>query len=202
MHRASFHIFFLVVLLFLALPSAVIQAKEPVARDPDWATPLQIQGAKNFFEILPGVLYRSEQPNAEAFRAYEAMGIRTVINLRSRDSDTRAAKDTRLLLRRVPINTWDIRQRDVVKALSLIREAEKPVLVHCYHGADRTGVIIAAYRIVEQGWSKEKALDELRNGGYGFHSIWRNIPAYIQEMPVERIRAEVDRLTPTNRDKD
>ena len=45
---------------------------------------------------------------------------------------------------------------------------EGPVLVHCKHGADRTGCIVALYRIVFQSWSKEAAIDEMHNGGYGF----------------------------------
>ena len=44
--------------------------------------------------------------------------------------------------------------------------ANQPVLVHCWHGAIRTGVLVAIYRIKEQGWPLQKALDEM--GSYGF----------------------------------
>lgn len=47
------------------------------------------------------------------------------------------------------------------------------MVVHCWHGSDRTGAVIAAYRIVQQGWSQHDAIDEMINGGYGFHPIFQ-----------------------------
>jgi hypothetical protein len=55
--------------------------------------------------------------------------------------------------------------------------------------------MMAMYRIVEQRWTKEAALDELKRGGYGFHSAWRNIPDYIKKADIERIRALVNERT-------
>ncbi|HEX7917405.1 hypothetical protein [Rudaea sp.] len=52
------------------------------------------------------------------------------------------------------------------------------MLIHCWHGADRTGVVCAAYRMVVQGWSKADARAEMFDGGFGYHAVWRNIPAY------------------------
>ncbi|HET8706279.1 MAG TPA: hypothetical protein VFM46_08265, partial [Pseudomonadales bacterium] len=54
----------------------------------------------------------------------------------------------------------------------------------CQHGADRTGVMSAMYRMVEQGWSKQEALDEMINGGYGFHPLWSNIIDYIKQVDI------------------
>ena len=71
--------------------------------------------------------------------------------------------------------------------------ANGPYLIHCQHGADRTGTMVAMYRMVIQGWPKDKAIDELVNGGYGFHPVWQNILAYLQEVDVEKIKAEVYR---------
>jgi protein tyrosine/serine phosphatase len=51
------------------------------------------------------------------------------------------------------------KMRDVVKFLQIVTDPEKvPVFVHCQHGADRTGVMAASYRIIVQGWSKDQAL--------------------------------------------
>ena len=52
-----------------------------------------------------------------------------------------------------------------------IRRASGPVLVHCLHGSDRTGTIVAMYRIVEQGWTREAAIAEMTGGGYGYHAV-------------------------------
>lgn len=163
-------------------------------RSPEWAQPVTLDKSDNFFRVAP-CLYRSAQPDAKGMEAYEAMGIRTVINLRANHSDDTEAQRTSLILRRIPINTWNIKDEHVVAVLSLLRTEEKPVLVHCQHGADRTGLMMAMYRIVEEGWSKEAALDELKNGGYGYHSIWTNIPKYIERVDVGKIRSLVDANT-------
>ena len=63
--------------------------------------------------------------------------------------------------------------------------------MHCWHGSDRTGTVIAMYRMVVQGWSREDALDELVNGGYGYHTIYRNIPAYIRNVDIDSIRQQL-----------
>jgi hypothetical protein len=47
------------------------------------------------------------------------------------------------------------------------------------------------YRMVFEGWSKEEARDEMLNGGYGFHSIWSNIPKMIDEADIPALRAKV-----------
>ena len=66
-------------------------------------------------------------------------------------------------------------------------------MLHCHHGADRTGLVIAMYRIIYQGWTKDAALDELLHGGYGYHAMWKNIPSYIKHADVEKIRNAVDK---------
>ena len=88
---------------------------------------------------------------------------------------------------------WDVEDAQVVRTLKLLRDADKaPFLIHCQHGADRTGLMVAMFRIVEQGWSKADAIEEMRKGGFGFHALWRNIPRYINKADVEKIRAAVN----------
>ena len=67
-----------------------------------------------------------------------------------------------------------------------------PFLVHCRHGADRTGVACAMFRIVEQGWSRVDAIREMKDGGFGFHPLWKNIPRYLEKVDVAKIRRGVD----------
>jgi protein tyrosine/serine phosphatase len=66
-----------------------------------------------------------------------------------------------------------------------------PVLVHCHHGADRTGLICALWRVLYQGWSRQSAIDELIEGGYGFHPIWFNIPRYLREVNLTDLRDRI-----------
>ncbi len=187
---------FLVTVLFALCSAPGAQAAEASpARPASWATPVDLKYAENFFQV-DKELYRAAQPDAEAMRNYETFGIRTVINLRANHADDDEAKGTGLLLKRIPITTWAVSDKEVIDVLALIRTSEKPILVHCMHGADRTGLMMGMYRIVEQGWTKEEALAELQNGGYGFHSVWTNIPDYITKVDVASVRAAVDAKAP------
>lgn len=49
------------------------------------------------------------------------------------------------------------------------------------------------YRMLYQGWSREEAIDELKNGGYGFHSMWKNIVDYLESVDVEKVRKLVEK---------
>ena len=65
-------------------------------------------------------------------------------------------------------------------------------MLHCQHGADRTGLITALYRILYEGWSKPAAIDEMINGKFGYHAVWEHIPRYIQRVNVEQLRRDVN----------
>jgi len=66
-----------------------------------------------------------------------------------------------------------------------------PVLVHCMQGADRTGVVVAAYRVVAQGWPKEEAIREMRQGGFGFHEQFTNLVELLRGLDVGQMRAQL-----------
>jgi protein tyrosine/serine phosphatase len=152
-------------------------------REPDWAEPLPEAGIHNLHRITP-TLYRSAQPGVEGVAALRALGVKTVVSLRAFNADDLVFRNAGLRLVRVPINTWHIRDRHVLRALAEIRAAERdgPVLLHCLHGADRTGVVSALYRMAVQGWDKDRARREMFHGGFGYHTLWRNIPAYLERV--------------------
>jgi protein tyrosine/serine phosphatase len=166
-------------------------AEMPNARPADWAQPVASEELPNLHRITP-TLYRSAQPSASGARELRELGINTVINLRRFHSDKERLRGTGVKLLEMDINTWAIGDRDVIRVLKLLRHERGPFLIHCQHGADRTGLMSAMYRMVEQGWSKEAALEEMTRGGYGFHSAWRNIVRYIEKVDVERIRKAVE----------
>lgn len=165
---------------------------EVAVRPEAWADAMTGQGHRleNLHRITP-TLYRSAQPKREDVPALQALGIKTVISFRSFNSDERALRGSGIDLVRVPIDTWSIDDDKVRRALVAIREAEKkgPVLIHCWHGADRTGVIAAVYRMALQGWDKDAARHEMFRGGFGYHTLWRNIPSYLARVDVEGMRA-------------
>lgn len=174
-------------------PAPAREAPQEAAesRPASWAQPLARTGLPNLHQLTPD-LYRSAQPEAEGFAELERMGVRTVLSLRGFHDDALPA-DGALRYERISFKTWHPEEEDVVRFLRLVRDpACRPVLVHCQHGADRTGMMCAVYRIVEQGWSKDEALREMTAGGFGFHPLWQNLVAYVRALDVEHLRARVD----------
>lgn len=156
------------------------------ARNSNWAKPVQISGVPNLNQVAPH-LFRSAQPTAAGFASMQSiLNIQTVVNLRESQTDAELLKGLSIEEISVPMNAMLIKKDDVIAALKLIRaaEAKGPVLVHCKHGADRTGVVIAMYRILYQGWSKTQAIDEMEQGGFNFHAIFMNIPRFIEKADI------------------
>ncbi|KKO66187.1 Dual specificity phosphatase, catalytic domain [Janthinobacterium sp. KBS0711] len=185
----------LLLSLALAAGSAGAQAPLPPQRNAEWATPLP--QVSNLHQVTP-VLYRSARLDSSDVAQLQALGVKTVISLRSFHSDTQVLEGSGIRAVRIPINTWAIRDKHVIDTMRSIRAAEQqgPVLLHCLHGADRTGMMAAMYRMLYQGWPREKAIDELKNGGYGYHAVWKNIESYLKRVNVDEIRARIDSPQP------
>jgi hypothetical protein len=49
----------------------------------------------------------------------------------------------------------------------------------------------AAYRVVIEGWPKDKAIEEMTKGGYRFHSVWINLPMLIDRLDVDKMKADL-----------
>ncbi len=135
-------------------------------------------------------VWRSAQPSRHDFASLECQGIGEVLCLRRWHSDKEEAGD--LKQHHIRMSAGNIRDEDMVAALKMLVAAEKPVLVHCFHGSDRTGAVIAMYRMVIQGWTREKAIVEFMNPRYGHHAeVFPNIRRYLETVDVGRIRGEV-----------
>ncbi len=162
-----------------------------------WAAPIALDGVPNLHRVTE-VLFRSAQPEKGGFKSLaRTLGIKTVVSLRAFHSDRKLAAGNDLSLISVPINTWDIDRPDIVQALAEIGIAEKrgPVLLHCQHGADRTGLVAALYRMINQGWTREAAIDEMRNGRFGYHAVWGNIPRFLRKVNIARLKKDVSAKT-------
>jgi protein tyrosine/serine phosphatase len=170
-------------------------APEPPSRSAtrpaNWAEPIALEGVPNLHRITAS-LYRSEQPTALGMKNLEKLGIRTVINLRFFNSDEDEVKGTSLRTERTKILTWSIGDKHVVEVMKMLAKTENgPFLIHCQHGADRTGLMTAMYRILDQGWTPDDALRELTDGGFGYHSMWSNIIRYVKSADVSALRASI-----------
>lgn len=118
-------------------------------------------------------------------------GIVTVVNLRSFHSDRDEIGETALGYEHIYMKAWHPERKEAVRFLQIVTNPKRtPVLVHCQHGADRTGTMCALYRIAVQGWTKEEAIREMTEGGFGFHGVWKNLPSWIRELDVESIKKD------------
>jgi protein tyrosine/serine phosphatase len=134
----------------------------------------ECQEIRRFEEVAPGI-FRSAQPDPEDLRAVRERGVRTVLVLRTsvpkRERET--AAEIGLEVRHVPMDGTSIpSMAEVDRALEVILDpSQRPVLVHCAHGEERTGAVIAAYRVVVQGWDPAEAEAEAKRLGFGFDDL-------------------------------
>lgn len=171
------------------------------ARPAGWATPVVAGPALPNLYRVNASLYRSAQLSRAGFEFLESRPslapgdppIHTVVSLRALEDD-RSLVDAASVLRleHISFKTWHAEDEDVVKFLRIATTPGlQPVLVHCRHGSDRTGTMVAVYRVVVEGWTKAQAKDEMIHGGFGFHPLWQNLLHYIDALDVEALRAEV-----------
>ena len=179
------------LILCLSLCALPLGAAERGERNKEWAEPIALAGAPNLHRI-DRYVYRSAQPSAEGMKNLEAMGIRTVLNLRTYNSDRDETKGTGLREVRVQMHAWDPRFDEIAEALRVLTDRSgAPYLVHCQHGADRTGMTVAMYRMVVQNWPREEAIREMLDGDYGFHIIWTGIVRFLETVDIEAMREAV-----------
>ena len=157
-------------------------------RPPDWARKVDVAGVRNCFQVASN-LYRGAQPTAEGMAQLKARGIRTIINLRAFHSDQDLVAGTGLKSVRFETEPWRGEGEDVVRFLKIVTDTNNlPAFVHCQRGADRTGTMCAFYRITVCNWTKNEALAEMKNGGFGFNPLWKNLVDFIEKADVEKIK--------------
>ena len=129
-----------------------------------------LPGVKNFHK-LDAHVYRGAQPSEEGFRNLAKLGIKTVVDLRY-ESD-QAAKEKQevehLGMRFIHLpmhNNGKPADQDVSRALAILNDkSDWPVFVHCDGGKDRTGVVMACYRMTRYHWTNQRALGEADRDG-------------------------------------
>jgi len=175
------------LILLFALVASTGQAND---RPSVWAQAIELEGVPNLYRVSAD-LFRSAQPSAQGMKNLKNMGIRTIVNLRSFHSDRDEIGKTDLGYERITMKTWHIDRREAVRFLRLVSDPDRiPVLVHCQHGADRTGAMCALYRVAVQGWTREEAIREMTDGGFGFHRIWANLKKWIRTIDVQALKKD------------
>lgn len=175
----------LLLAILLCIPGAPgWSAMQSPAVDLQWAAP--VDKSFNLYRMQPD-LYRSALPKADQQGELQRLKIATVINFYQR-SDAEWLNDPSIRLIQQPLHADRVDDADVLQALRSIREAQArgPVLIHCKHGQNRTGLIAAMYRIVYQGWSKQQAIAEMRGGGFGGQERFEDAERYVREVDLTR----------------
>lgn len=138
-----------------------------------------LSGLSNVGRVSP-VIYRGAQPAPEGYATLKKMGIKTVINLRSNHSEKEVVKTAGMKSIEIPFNVLrDVETKRVNQVIDIMLAPEnQAVYVHCRLGQDRTGIIIAAYRIRVEGWSYKNAEEEMQ--AFGFNDIWHELKEFIK----------------------
>nr|WP_314578289.1 dual specificity protein phosphatase family protein [uncultured Pseudomonas sp.] len=181
------------ILPLAAFLCSVAQAGEysvPAARPGQWAQPIDTH--YNLYEMTP-TLYRGRQPDAAAQPLLKKLGVVTVVDF-IKESDSKWLSDPSVTQVQIPLQTVHVDDADVIQSLRAIQTAQEkgPVLIHCKHGLDRTGLVAAMYRIVVQGWSKQAALDEMEHGGFGDADDLKHGIDYINKVDVDALKTALD----------
>lgn len=164
---------------------------------------LPLTGVENFYKVDDQV-YRGAQPNATGFASLAKLGVKTIIDLRelgehSQTSEETTVKELGMQYVSIPLKRMATPDNGVVsRILGLLDDsASGPVFVHCKRGADRTGAIIACYRISHDSWEPKRALSEARNDGMSFFQ--RSMQKYVLHFEPASARAAQPATLTTSR---
>jgi len=147
---------------------------------------LNVRGIPNAGKVSD-TLYRGAQPRALGYQQLKDLGVAIVVDLRNTGpkSPERSTVET-LGMRYVSISTsafFGPSDTEVANFLKLIHDnPEQKIFVHCYFGDDRTGVMIASYRMAEQHWTADQAYNEMRF--FHFHTYLVLMGHYVKEFPA------------------
>lgn len=193
----GFHGFGLVSSRWLALIVVVvvlvfINGSDPVAagaKHREMARKISAEGVPNMAEVTPR-LYRGGQPSERGLETLAKMGIGIVVDGRGQSGARKRERERvmKLGMRYVEI-PWHCpfpRDRVFARFLSLIRDnPDKKIFVHCRLGDDRVGMMIASYRMAEQHWTAEEAMEEMKRDGFSFshHVICPGLARYEKSFP-------------------
>jgi len=199
--RTLRHLAFLLLALFSAarlLSAAPPQdAAKPAPTPPPCAEKLSSPGLPNFAQVSE-TLFRGAQPKKNGYAELKKLGVELVVSFREHpqqiSQERRAVEGQGMRFISIPWESFaPASNAQVAEFLELLRaNPGRKIFVHCRRGAERTGVMLAAFRIAAQQWTPQQALDEMER--FGFRGLFfrhlkkyvRNFPAQLQSDPVLR----------------
>jgi len=143
------------------------------------------QHVRNFGEVSPNIL-RGGLPTDEALRELKATGVNVIVDLRENGPtslrEKHLAEELGMRYEHIPLSSFGAPTReDMKRALGLLLgDPKAKIYVHCLRGKDRTGTVIACYRIQHDRWDPQKALEEAKS--YGMSSLEWRMQAFIRSF--------------------
>lgn len=172
----------LISCLFLAaLPYAVHAVDNNALTAPRYSEHVyNLAGLSNVGRVSQHI-YRGALPDKTGYATLKQLGIKTVIDMRTTGSEKTEVENAGMTSISIPIEmSRNGLQTKVEQVLAVMADpARQPVYVHCRHGQDRTGIVVAAYRMKHQGWSLANAETEMQ--AFGFNDVWINFKKFIRQ---------------------
>jgi len=151
-----------------------------------------LPGIDNFDTVdpAPAALHRGGQPTLEGIATLRDMGVRSVLNLRDdfEPWEPEAVRQAGMAYLQIGMTQSCINEAALREAMVALRTLPRPIYVHCAAGRDRTGLVVALYRIVDQKMEREQAIGDLRAHGYN-HFAYPGIERYLREFDPAALRA-------------
>lgn len=142
-----------------------------------------VSGIDNFARINPS-LYRGAEPNDEGLKQLKAMGVKTVIGLRSNHSTKKKVEAFGLVSVELPLKA-DLESvpptdEEIRKFFDVVLDpSRQPCYFHCAFGKDRTGTMCALYRMEMDGWTPDEALQEMDS--FGYHTYYKDFAQFVRD---------------------
>jgi protein tyrosine/serine phosphatase len=166
------------------------------------ASPNKVEapGLPNFHQVNDHV-YRGAQPLAEGWPALAKMGIKTVIDLRrtdehSTDDEAKAVRAANMKYLNFPMRGVVAPNEEQMTKILALLDSNEPVFIHCKRGADRTGAVIACYRIAHDRWDRQQALNEAKSFGMAWTQV--GLKRYVLSFQPKAVEATTAAAAPSN----
>jgi len=150
-------------------------------------------GVPNFHQVNEHV-FRGGQPSDQGWPSLAHLGVKTIIDLRLKDEhpterEAQAVEAAGMRYFNVPMHGIVApSDEQVAKVLTLFDSTtDGSVFVHCRRGADRTGTVIACYRMIHDGWDNQKAFKEAKSLGMSWTQI--GMKRYVLNFQAPTMRA-------------
>jgi protein tyrosine phosphatase (PTP) superfamily phosphohydrolase (DUF442 family) len=150
------------------------------------AAPAQVAvpNITNFFQVNDHI-FRGAQPGPDAWPSLAKLGVTLVIDLRrtdehSTEAEAKAVTAAGMRYLNFPMKGVVSPSNDQVQKILALMDSKDKVFIHCKRGADRTGAVIACYRISHDRWDSGKALGEAKSHGMSWTQV--GLKSYVKSF--------------------